>query len=410
MELVLSVKQSGDYTSGFKTSRIFGAEGGTIGRAPDAHWVLPDEKNELSRYHLHVSFDNGRFFLTDDSSNGTFTDDHSRFPKGQPMPVHHNECLRLGSYLIQARITETPEVQRYKAAPLLSGQTIIPDDAFLGKEPLSVLIENTSEAAPSILEKNLSETPAARPASATRATPATAAAPGSDYQLREHIPVPVLKEPPEQKATPHTESTIIKSSVADKALQAFEQALGTDLSSLEEEEKIIALRSFGEMLKASIQGLQQSLRTRTELKNELRLGVTTLQGQGNNPLKFCTDYTQTLQIMTDGQSGYMKSVLAIKSAFHDLQSHQVASLAATRAALKQTVTNVSPKQLVYQFSQGAYKRKWRSQDASCWQAYTRYHQSLEENDDWFHALMSGTYATVYEEQVQLLNTAFQREE
>ncbi len=332
MELVLSVKQSGDYTSGFKTSRIFGAEGGTIGRAPDAHWVLPDEKNELSRYHLHVSFDNGRFFLTDDSSNGTFTDDHSRFPKGQPMP------------------------------------------------------------------------------SATRATPATAAAPGSDYQLREHIPVPVLKEPPEQKATPHTESTIIKSSVADKALQAFEQALGTDLSSLEEEEKIIALRSFGEMLKASIQGLQQSLRTRTELKNELRLGVTTLQGQGNNPLKFCTDYTQTLQIMTDGQSGYMKSVLAIKSAFHDLQSHQVASLAATRAALKQTVTNVSPKQLVYQFSQGAYKRKWRSQDASCWQAYTRYHQSLEENDDWFHALMSGTYATVYEEQVQLLNTAFQREE
>ena len=39
------------------------------------------------------------------------------------------------------------------------------------------------------------------------------------------------------------------------------------------------------LLKQSVAGLQQSLRTRSELKNELRLALTTVQSAGNNPLK-----------------------------------------------------------------------------------------------------------------------------
>ena len=52
-------------------SRVFGVNGGTIGRAPDNDWILPDPKRLVSGHHCEIEYRGGDYWLTDTSTNGT---------------------------------------------------------------------------------------------------------------------------------------------------------------------------------------------------------------------------------------------------------------------------------------------------------------------------------------------------
>ena len=52
----------------------------------------------------------------------------------------------------------------------------------------------------------------------------------------------------------------------------------------------------------------QSLRTRSELKNELRLAQTTVQDTGKNPLKFAVDASEALGILLQGENVFAGDV------------------------------------------------------------------------------------------------------
>ena len=53
-------------------SRVFGVNGGTIGRAPDNDWILPDPKRVLSGHHCEIEYRSGVFWLKDTSTNGVY--------------------------------------------------------------------------------------------------------------------------------------------------------------------------------------------------------------------------------------------------------------------------------------------------------------------------------------------------
>ena len=57
------------------SSRVFGVNGGTIGRASDNDWVLPDPRRVVSAHHFQVQFHGGRYWLIDTSTNGVFVND-----------------------------------------------------------------------------------------------------------------------------------------------------------------------------------------------------------------------------------------------------------------------------------------------------------------------------------------------
>ena len=76
--------------------------------------------------------------------------------------------------------------------------------------------------------------------------------------------------------------------------QRFGQALGMDLEGLDgAAREALAINAAG-LLRQCIGGLQQSLRTRSELKNELRLSLSTLRDTGKNPLRFSADAGEAL--------------------------------------------------------------------------------------------------------------------
>lgn len=71
-----------------------------IGRGIDCDIVIPDEKDNVSRHHLVISFGLfGKMTISDTSSNGTFVNDR-KLLKGASVPVTREDKVRLGSQWI----------------------------------------------------------------------------------------------------------------------------------------------------------------------------------------------------------------------------------------------------------------------------------------------------------------------
>lgn len=67
-----------------------------VGRGNDCDIVIPDDKDNVSRHHLVLSFNIlGKVTVSDTSSNGTFING-TRMIKGASVPVSKNDEIRLG--------------------------------------------------------------------------------------------------------------------------------------------------------------------------------------------------------------------------------------------------------------------------------------------------------------------------
>jgi type VI secretion system protein ImpI len=92
-------------------SHVFAENGGSIGRAADNAWELPDTK--VSRWHAVISFQDGTFFIEDLSRNGVcFNDWNNRIAGGCRHPLKAGDMLFIDPYQIQVSIesgAERPE-------------------------------------------------------------------------------------------------------------------------------------------------------------------------------------------------------------------------------------------------------------------------------------------------------------
>lgn len=88
-------------------SAQFDAKGGTIGRAPDNHLVLPDPEKFTSRLHASIVFEAGQYFIQDSSTGGTYLN-NSQTPLQQGRaPLHNGEKLRIGEYELLVSILDS---------------------------------------------------------------------------------------------------------------------------------------------------------------------------------------------------------------------------------------------------------------------------------------------------------------
>lgn len=110
----------------------FGTAGGLIGRSPEADWVLVDTLRHVSSRHARISWQDGRFWLTDISRNGTFDlRTGSRLAKGVAYPVAAEACYRLGSLTLHARLQPATDDGEPRVGRPMAAGSLIPDDAFL---------------------------------------------------------------------------------------------------------------------------------------------------------------------------------------------------------------------------------------------------------------------------------------
>src|SRR6478735_9776194 len=88
-------------------SRVFGVQGGSIGRSPDSYWVLPDPNFYVSAHHCEVEFIDGQYWLRDSSRNGVFVNGaKDPIGLGRRVPLRPGDRIRLAEYEILARAND----------------------------------------------------------------------------------------------------------------------------------------------------------------------------------------------------------------------------------------------------------------------------------------------------------------
>lgn len=84
----------------------FDEQGGSIGRAPDNHLVLPDPEKVISRLHATIFYQGGKYFIQDSSTGGTYLAMKGMLLQKNQSPLENGEILRIGDYEFQAIITD----------------------------------------------------------------------------------------------------------------------------------------------------------------------------------------------------------------------------------------------------------------------------------------------------------------
>lgn len=393
MELVFEMLNAGQFIAARQCQKTFGPAGGVIGRGEGCDWVLPDRQRLLSKRHAQVSFREGAFFLTDISGNGTtHRESGERLPNGEPVRIKDGDAYIMGDFEILARLLAGPASTAGETVRPMPAGNLIPDDAFLDLDPLKTLDQRERV----YLEIDELINPTVVPPDALY-RPDYARVDMESLLLPELIDAPIE---PARKSGPSSDTV---EPPQEGFWERFGHALGMDLKGLDDEAREALAISTALLLKQSVQGLQQSLRTRSELKNELRLAQTLIQSEQKNPLKFTDDTHHALQMLLQPtQPAQFSADQAITRAFRDLQAHQVALLTASRATLRATLEHFSPRQLVLRLERDP--KPLINTSGHYWRAYGRYHQALCQDDDWTERLLARDFAQAYEEQVRLIST------
>jgi type VI secretion system FHA domain protein len=101
MNLTLEVISANGAAMGASRRKVFGAEGGRIGRAVDCDWVLPSPDKFVSRHHATISFKYGQFYVKAEGENGVAVNNpHALLAFGTPSPIKQGDRLYIDDYEI----------------------------------------------------------------------------------------------------------------------------------------------------------------------------------------------------------------------------------------------------------------------------------------------------------------------
>jgi type VI secretion system protein len=425
MTLRLSVVSEHGIRMGAQSSKVFGAQGGTIGRATDNDWILPDPERYLSGKHARVDFREGSYILVDTSSNGTYVNG-SLVPLGKyhDYKLQDGDYVRLGEYEflvnIEASDATSPDLSALVAdeagSPSLAARKSTANDIGADLD-LSQLLEPSGQFAvdPGLGARNSygqpvkadwggpvspdedSATPwhmttrplkvAARGAAAPSATAPGPAAPAAG---RPGVPssAPAARAPPDHAPF---------DAELDAGLAALCRGAGIDPRVVSTEARGAALQLAGQLLRELVLGLMELTQSRNELRNRFRIADPRDPG-AESPLNFSRGVDEALIRLLNTHSMRASSVAAIRDNFREMKAQNAAVLAAMRAAFEAFLGRVDPKDLAERFEGAAKRNMFGAQNkAKYWDLYSEMFSGLAQRPaDGFPHLFNEVFAKTYE--------------
>ncbi|MBB6578808.1 FHA domain-containing protein [Comamonas odontotermitis] len=163
------------------------------------------------------------------------------------------------------------------------------------------------------------------------------------------------------------------------------------------------MHMVGQMLGASVQGCMDLLSSRAAAKQEVRVSVTLINAEANNPLKFLPAGPSALaQIFGPRMPGFQAGPAAIDSAFQDLRAHEMAMMAGIQAAVRGLFDRFDPVHLEEQLQAlGKSKALFSSQkNARLWELYcSRYEWLKDEMKNQSPAAWGTEFLSAYQAEV-----------
>lgn len=219
---------------------------------------------------------------------------------------------------------------------------------------------------------------------------------------------PVKQAPPSKpvvESAPIAPKGGAQNSHPDRRLVA---ALGLDTSRLTDEQIDEISDMVGELMREIVDGMMQVLRSRTSIKNEFRMNVTTIQPVENNPLKFSVGVDDALENMfIKKTNAYKKPVDAFREGFQEIAEHQLAMIAGIRHGFERMMERFNPENLEKNFNkQGKGGVIPGMQKAKYWSSYGEYYAGFVDNmESSFQHLFGSDFVNAYEDQLRKLAAA-----
>jgi type VI secretion system protein len=428
MALRLRVVSEHSTRLGALSTKVFGVHGGTIGRATDNEWILPDPERYLSGKHARVDFRAGAYILVDTSSNGTYVNG-AQVPLGKyhDYALKDGDYVRLGEYELLVSIDQSNDFPPEESAIIAyDGQS--PSSAAkkstandLGADlDLSQLLEpsnsNVSTADSGVRPRDAygqSLPPTDQPAGSADAAgtpwhmmtrplkvdpPRVSAA----SENAAHAPTPASAPAPGQSLS-RSQSLALYEGDFDLGLSSFCRGAGIDPRSVTPEARNAALQLAGQLLREAVLGLMDLNQGRNEFRNKFRIPAPTAEAS-ESPLNFSRGVDEALVRLLTTVSTRAGSVEAIRENFRELKAQNAAMLAATRAAFEEFLTRVDPKELEERFERAGKRGVFGGQSkAKYWDLYAEMFAGLAQRPaDGFPHLFTETFAKAYEAKLRVL--------
>jgi type VI secretion system protein len=432
-----------------------------IGRNPENDWVLPDPERLVSQKHCVIQYKDGRYYLTDLSTNGVeLVNAGIRLRRGNSEPLQDGEIIRIGEYEIRTRIdsgipladfglTGADSFNSFEALMARQGGSVSsasPLDALPVEAPATAHFSGGSsqDTFPDLFDflAPASAAPAPQPdhvpaelhdfrppaplSPPVPAAPAPAALIPDDWDpLADMLEPAPLAAPapafPESATAPDIErpaqaplpepvapnlgaSELSVGHAANRPdlLQAFLRGAGLDKLRIDTEQAEAQMEAIGRSYRLMVQGLIDVLRARTSLKGEFRMQQTMIQPVENNPLKFAPNADEALLLLLRRDSqAFMAPEQAVNDSFHDLRAHQLAVMAGVEAAIKHLLKRFEPGELEARMGgkpSGLSNLFGGSRQAQYWQQFTAlYSEISREAEDDFQDLFGREFSRAYEE-------------
>jgi type VI secretion system protein len=400
-------------------SRVFGVNGGSIGRAPDNDWVLPDTKRLVSGHHCDIEYRSGAYWLCDKSTNGVYVNEaEDPVSETGPVALQDGDRLRVGDYEILVSVDDRIDflpaaAELHSAAKHLDpdiGANLDLDSLFSPREAAdsgSISVRNAfglklpkelRDAAAAALERadaadDATDEPPPPPVVPRAPAEAAAAspAPAADWAMktravtRQELADAVARRqgriqarqqtlPFHQQASSWTD---LKSSV-----QAFCRGAGIDPAALSPEAQSMLPLLAGQLLREAAVGLADLQQARATTGPAATSPVNS-QPSGSNPLRTSSSVEQALVRLFESHGRvYGGPVDALRDVLLEAKEHEAALDAGMRAGLKAVLDQLAPSNVADQFEQGRARTLAPGQDPrpKYWEHYAELFRVITQNE------------------------------
>lgn len=422
-------------------SRVFGVNGGTVGRAPDNDWVLPDARRVVSGHHCVVQYHGGKYWLKDISTNGVFVNDADDpvSTSGGRVELRDGDRLRIGDYDIVVAVDQRIDFLPAAAEEHSAARHLDPDighsldlDSLLtprgGDDSGSMPVHDAfgvrvnSEARAALLEalqKSVSTESAAAGTTSGRvdsavpgfmATQPVVAQPAvaTEPSTTPNGTAPAAQQPPEwalrtrqvtreelagalarrQSRADARERTVPFHQQAStwsdlrSAVHAFCRGAGIDPGALTPEAQAMLPLVAGQLLREAVVGLNDiALARATGPAGAKVAGAPAPAGGSSNPLRTSTSVEQAIQRLFESHNRlYAGPVESLRDVLQETKEHETALAAGMRAGLAAVLEQLSPANVADQFEQGRARMLAPGQDPrpKYWEFYADFYRVLKQ--------------------------------
>ena len=366
--------------------RVFGEDGGSIGRSLQNDWILPDPDRYISGRHATIDCRGGIYYLLDTSTNGVYVNgDCEPIGKGNPRRLFNGDVLRFGDFEIEVTIDKGESL----VMPLDEPETHVSDHSG------SLVPEESLRTGVALLDED----------EITGDDEFQSALFGEqlDPSVGQSAVRRAVKdiEPPKH-ATP--KELVESDLVATDLLDSFLDGLGVNRAELHPSADLgEVMQNAGEVLREFVEGATQLLGSRANLKNAFRLDQTTVLPRHNNPLKLSANSKDSIMQLLVGREGeYLGPRDAVREVCRDLLFHQDAFLDAMNAAFIEFSDRFDPDELKDGFDRtlGSNFLTRFLNKSKYWDLYTEVYPILtEKGGGRFPQMYAEEFVRAYERQI-----------